>query len=443
MVSEQFFECVRINVLNTDAGQAEGLHEISRAFDEYFGSGDWIFRGQQDSSWHLQSSIERRTRLVGQIWSDFWEKSLMDHFKSKAHHFISFDTIPDKEERLAWLSLMQHHGAPTRLLDFTTSPYYGLFFAFAQLNQDNSIPYSSLWAINQSALREYALEKLKNDSMITAKEVKTLLLEPDSTDLIFKILTKQRMKKDKTTKKMKPYLPNVLWVGAPTKSNLRLVRQKGTFLFTSNMKSSIEELLLELYMANKGKRKVIYRIDIPSFMRKPMYGLLFEKMGIDNATLFNDLDGFARDHLMKLAIDAETTHQMWTPIFNTTRVNHTLILSNSTWSFMDQHGTRSNIHIAIEDDGIRIESDIRSELKALPVIFNLKKTSDTQYSAVIEMENGTQVEGTLFILDDNMILHFFVDQELFAIYARYYNDYLYNLSFVHKVSCSATLSLTR
>ena len=35
--------------------------------------------------------------------------------------------------RLEWLALMQHYGTPTRLLDFTRSPYVACYFALEEL----------------------------------------------------------------------------------------------------------------------------------------------------------------------------------------------------------------------------------------------------------------------------------------------------------------------
>jgi FRG domain len=91
-------------------------------------AGRWHFRGMLDN-W-----VERAARNW-EIPIDELpeiEKAMLREFK-RAYPPDENALAPDDNDTVAWLALMQHHGAPTRLLDWTYSPFIAAFFALDNL----------------------------------------------------------------------------------------------------------------------------------------------------------------------------------------------------------------------------------------------------------------------------------------------------------------------
>ena len=73
--------------------------------------------------------------------------SIIRRFKRQYHLYSS--ASPDFDDHVEWLAIMQHHGAPTRLLDITYSPYVALYFALEGYVAGEE---AAVWCIDQKWL---------------------------------------------------------------------------------------------------------------------------------------------------------------------------------------------------------------------------------------------------------------------------------------------------
>jgi hypothetical protein len=80
------------------------------------------------------------------------EAEMPPEFQKKARMHLSRDHLAQPEDKLSWLALAQHHGVPTRLLDFIYSPYVALYFALRGRKVEEYKKPPEVWAIDQAAL---------------------------------------------------------------------------------------------------------------------------------------------------------------------------------------------------------------------------------------------------------------------------------------------------
>lgn len=251
----------------------DDVEELVKIINSF--SNNYIYRGQSDSNWLLKSTLER---IIGEKFkTDFakYEGMSLNLFKNKFHLYDNSNTRP--ETKLGWLSIMQHYGVPTRLLDFTTSPYVALYFAIeAARKQDEKN--LSLYAIDYRAVMKRTLEIIK-------KTDKKFNIEYDEVNYIQDQIFEETIDR---------YSLEVLWVTEPQLANLRLDRQAGCFLFASTVEKSFEELLNSVY-----NDVDFQKINISYSFWDNIFTML-SRVNINSKTIYGDLEGLSNSIKMMI-----------------------------------------------------------------------------------------------------------------------------------------------
>jgi hypothetical protein len=236
----------------------------------------YIFRGHSNEQWKLLSTIERM--YIGQsadVIRRAEDYSILE-FKSKFHLYDNENRTPTT--KLEWLSLMQHYGAPTRLLDFTTSPYVALYFAIeTMLPQQEEDP--CVYALDYRALIKTSIEALRTIDRDFNKSYEQVLKNQDE---VFEAVVDR-------------FSSDILWATEPSRVNLRLDRQAGCFLFSGRPGMTIETLL-----SSDRYGKVDYtKIVMDRTLYESIYALL-TKTNINSKVIYGDLSGLGRSIRMTL-----------------------------------------------------------------------------------------------------------------------------------------------
>jgi integrase len=149
----------------------DSWQEFDREVQALKPRGRWIFRGVLASWKEALTSLDRVARAwnVSNTKLPTLEYRLTRDFR---RHPEGADALGSLSNDIIYVwALMQHHGAPTRLMDWTYSPYVAAFFAFDELIRKKSVhpagePFEEqavVWALNTKWLNEALRETLRGE----------------------------------------------------------------------------------------------------------------------------------------------------------------------------------------------------------------------------------------------------------------------------------------
>lgn len=139
-----------------------GLFELARGRYYTVDRGKWIFRGHSNFAYGLRPKVGRLAVQKSELARR--ERSLLTMFKREALQYLG--AVPSNDWE--WLALAQHHGLPTRLLDWTTNPFIAIWFAI-DAGSDCDGALIALSAQKQARYSRQATDPLALESLVPLK----------------------------------------------------------------------------------------------------------------------------------------------------------------------------------------------------------------------------------------------------------------------------------
>lgn len=219
----------------------------------------YIYRGLSHFDYQLQTSL---IRLGGHYES--LEFHLLRNFKKYAvKPEITIRTDWD------WLALAQHHGLPTRLLDWTYSPYVALHFATADIEHYEQD--AVVWALKYETLKQYLPDPLRKK-----------LTEEGSNSFTTEMLSGSYQDLIELSKSKEEFVVAF----EPPSLDARIVNQYGIFTFMAHAHSLLNEWL-------EDKPDLYFRIRIPA-ERKWEFRDKLDQVNINERVLFPGYEGLSK-----------------------------------------------------------------------------------------------------------------------------------------------------
>jgi FRG domain-containing protein len=248
------------------------------------------FRGQPDASQEPSTSIERAAARLRYDRNELYtlEERMLREARRRARQYVPH--VPEHDDALGWLALLRHHGAPTRLLDFSQSFYVAVWFAIESADGD-----AAVWAVDLQRLREAAGARL------AAFDPKLAELPPESWELAKAVLGRRDLG------------AGVVAV-EPFQLDERLAAQQGMFLVSLDPSRSFVDNLAATFgvdeldfrqpprafgsaaEAGDALAASVVEVVLPQALHRPAREDLW-RMNLTAASFFPGMDGFARSLL--------------------------------------------------------------------------------------------------------------------------------------------------
>jgi hypothetical protein len=232
---------------------------------------NFAFRGVSDYKYRLPTSLNR-------LGNPEIENHLIRNFRK----YAPSEFAPMMKDEWHWLALGQHHGLPTRLLDWTYSPHVALHFATSETNQYDK--HGAIWCFNYVKANERLPPNLRSLLANQGFVFTTELLVKYATDVTSFDAKARSEKKEAFVLLMEP--PSF---------DARIVNQFGLFSMMSSPSIHLDAWL-------KRYPEIYRRLIIPAHLKLEIRDKL-DQSNITERVLVGGLDGLStwlKRHYSKL-----------------------------------------------------------------------------------------------------------------------------------------------
>ena len=236
--------------------------------EDELGSVPLWFRGHRDETWKLETTLKRQGIEPER------EPQLLNRFRQNAVNYLGSQR-PGDTSTWDWVFLMRHHGAPTRLLDWTESALIGLYFAVEQrpkkASDEDPEKSGHLWVLLPTVLNQQC--NVRDPESQDDRSVPMFGLTADSgldnyeTSLVWRAINTS--------------VPPAAGHGA--RSFPRMEAQQSTFTVHHADQEPLEEW---------HDHSHVWRYSVPA-ASKPQLRAQLRAAGVNRLALFRDLDSAA------------------------------------------------------------------------------------------------------------------------------------------------------
>jgi hypothetical protein len=205
------------------------------------------YRGQPNIEWKLRPSSQRASGK-----GEAFENNIANDFIMNAS--VAIPRLPGNEDFPKWITIMQHYGLPTRILDWSESPLIALYFAVTQGKEFDDVD-ASFYVLRPDLLNEHEL----GYGYIYNIEHKTI------SDLVFPAFKNYQSNEESADK-----------IGAckPLMNDVRVYAQHSAFT-VHNSKRLLEDInvpiLEKIRIPSDAKRKLRRELDLCNIKQRFLF----------------------------------------------------------------------------------------------------------------------------------------------------------------------------